>query len=51
MTIWPALAYRKEGHHTGLIQCDLGFVYWAWIVALGLHLAMDPLAAGPVTPP
>lgn len=41
MTIWTALAYQKDADHTGLIQRGLIVVYWAWIVALGLHLAMD----------
>jgi hypothetical protein len=42
MTIWTALAYKKDADHTGLIQRGLIVVYWGWIVALGLHLAMDP---------
>lgn len=41
MTIWTALAYQKDADHTGVIQRGLIVVYWAWIVALGLHLAMD----------
>lgn len=41
MTIWTALAYQKDADHTGLIQRGLIVVYWGWIVALGLHLAMD----------
>lgn len=41
MTIWTALAYQRDADHTGLIQRGLIVVYWAWIVALGLHLAMD----------
>ena len=42
MTIWTALAYQKDANHTGLIQRGLIVVYWSWIIALGLHLAMDP---------
>ena len=42
MTIWTALAYRKDAAHTGLIQRGPIVVYWSWIVALGLHLVMDP---------
>lgn len=41
MTIWTALAYQKDADHTGVIQRGLIVVYWGWIVALGLHLAMD----------
>ena len=38
MTIWTALAYRRDAAHTGLIQRGLIAVYWSWIVVLGIHL-------------
>lgn len=38
MTIWTAMAYQRDAAHTGLVQRGLIFVYWSWIVVLGIHL-------------
>ena len=42
MTIWTAMADQRDAAHTGLIQRGLIVVYWSWIVALGVHLIMNP---------
>jgi hypothetical membrane protein len=38
LTIGTALAYQRDAANTGLIQRALIFVYWSWIVLLGIHL-------------
>lgn len=38
LTIWTALAYRRDAVNTGLVQRALILVYWSWIVLMGVHL-------------
>lgn len=40
MTAWTALAYNKDAANTGLVQRILIGVYWSWIGAVGIHLAL-----------
>ena len=42
MTIWTALAFKRDAARTGLIQRGLIFVYWSWIVLLSVHLISHP---------
>ncbi len=42
MTIWTAIAFQTNAAKTGLIQRGLIFVYWSWIVLLGIHLTISP---------
>ncbi|HEY3004634.1 MAG TPA: DUF998 domain-containing protein [Kribbellaceae bacterium] len=42
LTVWTALAYRKDARNTGLVQRGLILVYWSWIVLLGIHLVTSP---------
>ena len=49
-TLDDRLADQKDANHTGLIQRGLIVIYWSWIIALGLHLVMDPHAV-PATSP
>lgn len=39
LTVATALAFRKDAAKTGLIQRVLIFVYWSWIVTMGIYLA------------
>ena len=41
LTVWTAVAYQKDAANTGLVQRGLIFVYWCWIVVLGLHLVIS----------
>jgi Protein of unknown function (DUF998) len=45
LTVWTALAYRKDARLTGLVQRGLILVYWSWIVLLGIYLAASPSQA------
>ena len=38
LTIWTALAFRRDAAKTGLVQRGLIAIYWTWIVVLGIHL-------------
>jgi hypothetical protein len=38
MTIWTALAFRRDAANTGLVQRGLILIYWTWIVVLGIYL-------------
>jgi Protein of unknown function (DUF998) len=42
LTIWTALAFRRDAAKTGLVQRGLIAIYWTWIVVLGIHLIVDP---------
>ncbi len=42
LTVWTALAYRKDARITGLVQRGLILVYLSWIVLLGIHLVASP---------
>jgi hypothetical protein len=42
MTVWTALAFRKDAAFTGLVQRGLILIYWSWIVLLGIHLVASP---------
>lgn len=42
MTVWTALAFQKDAANTGLVQRGLLLVYWSWIAAVGIHLAISP---------
>ena len=42
MTIWTALAFRRDAANTGLVQRGLILIYWTWIVVLGIYLIADP---------
>ena len=37
LTIWTALAFRRDAAKTGLVQRGLIAIYWTWIVVLGIH--------------
>ena len=39
MTIWTALAYRRDARHTGLAQRTLIVTYMSWVLLTGAHLA------------
>ena len=41
LTVWTAVAYQRDAAHTGLIQRGLIFVYWSWIVVVGVHLTVN----------
>lgn len=41
-TAGTAFAFQTDHSRTGLIQRGLIFVYWSWIVLVGIHLAIDP---------
>ena len=42
LTVWTALAFKKDAANTGLVQRGLLLVYFGWVVALGIHLAVSP---------
>ena len=42
MTVWTALAFQRDAANTGLVQRGLLFVYFTWIVLIGVHLLADP---------
>ena len=38
LTISTAVAWQKDASKTGLVQRALVFVYFSWIVLVGIHL-------------
>jgi hypothetical protein len=41
LTIWTALAFRRDAAKTGLVQRGLIVIYLTWIVVLGIHLIVN----------
>lgn len=39
LTVWTALAYRRDAANTGLVQRGLLGIYFVWIVTMGIHLS------------
>lgn len=41
MTVWTAVAYRRDAATLGLVQRALIVIYWSWIVAVSIHLTVQ----------
>lgn len=44
MLIWTFVAYKRDASNLGLVQRVFIAVFYAWIVAIGIHLATLPAA-------